>query len=388
MARPIKQRNKWRIRWIDHKGERQSEVFDKLRDAERELRRNEQEAEEIRLRLRQPIILDKTFNDLADYWLSTRALAKRSRKDDESIIRAHLRPAFGPMRLVDIDVAPIDLFSASKGHLSDKTLANHLTLLGTMLGVAVDLRWLSRMPKITKPKVPLFSSDYRYLRNEEEIARFLNAAATEGVLVFTLYAVAIYAGLRAGEIAGLRWRHIDFEKRLITVEASYDGDTKSGSVRRVPLLDPLLPVLTRWQELHPGDLVFTNERGEMIGESARVFQEVLHRVLTVGEFKPITTKTGDEQRYLTFHCLRHTFASLWVARGGDIYMLQRILGHQSQAMTQRYAHLQPELYCEELGRLGSSAPAANDVAATKLRTRQVRSPRSLPQSGRASSASA
>src|SRR5437868_4520369 len=66
------------------------------------------------------------------------------------------------------------------------------------------------------------------------------------------------------------------ERRLITVQRSFDGPTKAGDVRYVPILDVLLPILQQWHELHPGTLVFTNRDGRMLGKSARIFQEVLH----------------------------------------------------------------------------------------------------------------
>lgn len=381
MARPIKQRGKWRIRWIDAAGARRSEVYEKLKDADRGLRAYEREAEEVRLGISKPILADKTFEQLADCWMQTRAVAKRSKKDDESILRAHLRPAFGSLRLRDINVEHVELFRASKADKADKTVTNFLTLLKTMLNYAVELGWLAKAPTIRKPKVPLFPSDFRYLRNNDEVAAFLRAAAVEGELVYALYAVAIYTGLRAGEIAGLRWRHVNFESRLITVEMSYDGDTKSRRVRHVPLLDPLLPILQRWKLMHPGELVFTNETGGMYGESARIFQEVLHRVIDRAQLKPIKTKGGKEQRYIVFHSLRHTFASLWVANGGDLFRLQKILGHSTTTMTQRYAHLAPALYADDHGRLGSHAPRIENATVLQLRTRNVRRNPSSPGSG-------
>jgi integrase len=380
MARPIKQRDMWRIRWIDAAGKRRSEVYSKLKDAERALRARELDAEEVRLGVRKPVLADKTFGDLADCWLRTRAVAKRSKKDDESILRAHLLPAFGTLLLHQINVEHIELFRASKADKADKTVANFLTLLKTMLNYAVELGWLAKVPPVRKPKVPLFPSDFRYLRNHDEVAVFLRAAAAEGELVYTLYAVAIYTGMRAGEIAGLRWRHIDFDRRLITVEMSYDGDTKSRRVRHVPLLDPLMPILQRWKLMHPGDLVFTNETGEMYGESARIFQEVLHRVLDRAQLPPIKTKGGKTLRYIVFHSLRHTFASLWVASGGDLFRLQKILGHSTTTMTQRYAHLAPALYADDHGRLGTRAPRLEDATVLRLRTRNVQREASSPGS--------
>jgi integrase len=56
--------------------------------------------------------------------------------------------------------------------------------------------------------------------------------------------------------------------------------------------------------------------------------------------------------YVRFHDLRHTFASSWVARGGDLFKLQKVLGHKSVTMTQRYAHLQPSAFAADYGLFG------------------------------------
>jgi site-specific recombinase XerD len=77
-----------------------------------------------------------------------------------------------------------------------------------------------------------------------------------------------------------------------------------------------------------------------------IFQEVLHRVL-VGAELPLVERGGKLKRYLHFHDLRHTFASHWVMKGGDLFKLQKILGHKTVQMTMRYAHLQPAAFRED-----------------------------------------
>ncbi|MBI5500859.1 MAG: site-specific integrase [Deltaproteobacteria bacterium] len=353
MAKPIQHRGKWRIRWLDENGERRSEVYDDRRDATFKLHQHQAEVEEIRRGLRAPTPPEKTFDELADYWIANRAAGKRSRKDDESIIRRHLRPAFGPSRLRVLGVQHVDRFVAERERLDRKTVANILTLLISMLRAARDLGWLAILPRIRKPRVPIFRRDYRYLRTDDEIIRFLTAARAEGENVFVLYAAAIYTGMRAGELAALLWEDVDLDGRLITVQRSFDGPTKSDRVRHVPILDPLLPVLRAWRLRCPGPLVFPNEAHEMHGPSARVFQEVLHRVLDAAGFP--TTMIGDRVvRYIRFHDMRHTFASAYMRKGGDLFRLQKILGHQSIQMTMRYAHLAPSAFAADYGRLGGT----------------------------------
>ena len=67
-------------------------------------------------------------------------------------------------------------------------------------------------------------------------------------------------------------------------------------------------------------------------------------------FKAALKRAGIED--FRFHDLRHTFASHWVMRGGDLFKLQKILGHSSIEITLRYAHLAPHAFADDYGRLG------------------------------------
>jgi hypothetical protein len=73
-------------------------------------------------------------------------------------------------------VAHVDRFVVDRQRLNIKTIHNHITLLITMLNLALDLGWLERIPRIKKPRVRLISQDYRYLRTVDEIRRFVVAA--------------------------------------------------------------------------------------------------------------------------------------------------------------------------------------------------------------------
>ena len=352
----MKFRGGWRVRYFDESGKRKSGgVFPTLKEAMVEQRLREAHVEEIKRGLRSPTPGDHTFNELCDYWIAKVLPQKRSGKKDQSIIRAHLRPTFGNQHLREIGRQHIDEYKLQRRHLDNKTIHNQLTLMISMMNVAVEMNWLVKAPKIKKPKVRIFNKDYRYLKNKEEVDRFLRSAFVEGEGVFMLYATAVYTGARAGELAALERDDINFDQRLITIQRGLNGPCKAEDIRRVPILDPLLPLLREWLLKTPGRLVFPNEAGHRHQESARVFQETLHRVLERGEFPKVLIK-NKERHYITFHGLRHTFASYWMMNGGLIDRLKRILGHKSVAMTERYSHLSPQAFAEDYSRLGASAP--------------------------------
>lgn len=346
-SKPAPHYGKWRIRWTDENGNRHSEVHEKYEDAKYALNRHEVLVQEIKRGLLLPTIPDKTFGDAADYWIEKRVIHKRSAAADISMIKNHLRPFFGSILLKRISAFHIDNYIDSKGgELDPKTVYNQLTLFTSILNLAVDLSWLAKAPKIRKPKIILNDSDFCYLRDEEEIDIFLNAAAAEGDDVHATYSFPIYGGPRQGEVAGLKKKAVDLKNRIITIEKSFSGPPKNGITRYIPILDPLLPIFIKQMDKSGSDFVFPNKAGNMHQPSARIFQDVLHRVLRRAGF-PTTEHEGKIKRYITFHDLRHTFASLWVKKGLDIFRLQKLLGHKSIQVTMRYAHLAPNAFVSD-----------------------------------------
>lgn len=344
--------NGYRIRWTDESGTRRSATYSSKKEAELELLKLKLEVHNIKRGGQHRFLEKQTFDDLAAYWLKEVAPNKRSFKDQVSIINLHLKPHFSGLRLSEINQSHVQKFTNHKSALSQKTIINHLTVLISMLNLAVDMRWLREAPRLKKPKL-IRDSTYAYLKTDEEVNRFLEASKYFGLNVFSLNATALFTGLRAGELAGLRWVDINFETRRICVQRSFDKPTKSGEIRYVPILDSLMKVLVEWRSHGVVcEYVFPSQAGTMLLESGRIFQETFKRVLDRGEF-PKRMIGGKEKYYITFHDLRHTFASHWMMKGGDIYRLQSILGHQSIEMTQRYAHLSPHIYKEDYGRLNS-----------------------------------
>lgn len=350
MAEPELHYGKYRIRWMDETGKRCSQVFETRKIAKEELRKRIFEVQQIKVGLLRKDNHSITFGMLADYWLEHRAAYKRSKKDDISAINKYLNPAFQHKAIASIRTAEIDSFKKQLGHLTPKSQSNYLTLLISMLKLAVELEWLVKIPVIKKPSTNLFSKEYHFLQTPEEINRFLKAAEVEGGMVHLLYSTAIFTGMRQGELAGLRFSDIDFERNLIAVQHSYIGPTKSDKVRYVPIMASLKPLLAAWRELNHSEFVFVNHSGKMHTAGARVFKQIFFRVLKRAGFPPLNSG-GKRKNYICFHDLRHTFASHWMMSGGDLFKLQRILGHQDSKMTQRYSHLSPAAFKDDFNRL-------------------------------------
>jgi integrase len=154
--------------------------------------------------------------------------------------------------------------------------------------------------------------------------------------------------MRQGELAALRWDCVDLERRSIVVSRSFDGPTKAGEVRHLPIVNALHAILREWRLRCPGGLVFPNAKGEMHQPKDRIFCERFQKVLDAAEFQ--RPEEGRRVHYIRFHDLRHTFASQWMMSGGDLFKLQKILGHKSTELTLRYSHLSPSAFQGDLDR--------------------------------------
>lgn len=131
------------------------------------------------------------------------------------------------------------------------------------------------------------------------------------------------AGLRLNEIISLRAGDIDFARGMIRV---FQG---KGSKDRMTLLphNCVEPLRKRMGAKDPHDLIFESERGGKL--STRSLQLVFHRAV----------QSACIQKPVTFHSLRHSFATHLLENGTSIRMVQELLGHTSIITTQRYTHV-------------------------------------------------
>ncbi len=345
VAKPRKHGSRWQINWSDSSGKRRWQSFSSYKEALEALRNYQAETDAERHGTRRPVEGDHSWEDLVGLWKEVKH-AKRTLKDDLTRIRLHLNPAFGRLLIADVTARRIARMERGlSGKIKIGTVRQVLSLLRGMLNLAVEHRWLLAAPKIRLPSQP--EQTYAWLRTREDHGALLRAAKTMDYPgLVELYATALYTGMRAGELCGLRWADVDLELRLITVQHSFNEPTKTNAIPRVPILDPLLPLLREWQlRCSSREIVFPNRNNKMHVSNARATHQIFHRCL----------KQAGLAR-TRFHDLRHTFASHWMLEGGDLYRLQKILGHKSIAMTQRYAHLSPDAFQQDWGRLADIVP--------------------------------
>ena len=154
----------------------------------------------------------------------------------------------------------------------------------------------------------------------------------------TAIACALFSGLRLSELLGLTWGDIDLGDRVLKVryQLSRQGERvalKTLAARRDVIL---MSQLARELEGMRVSACFSDDRDLVF--SATSGQTIGHRNITGRGLAKATTGAGVEG--VTFHALRHTFASILIAQGRDPVFVSRQLGHTNAAITLRvYAHL-------------------------------------------------
>lgn len=158
--------------------------------------------------------------------------------------------------------------------------------------------------------------------SEEEIVRLFSVIHEPKDRA--VYMIAYGCGLRLGEIRNLRVSDIDSQRMMIRVQQG-----KGRKDRYVPLPEPLLSMLRDyWRKYRPNTYLFNGRFGDSPISSCQV-QEKLRLYLV---------KAGLTKR-ITPHTLRHAFATHSLEQGGNIRVIQEILGHRSLRTTETYTHV-------------------------------------------------
>jgi integrase len=139
--------------------------------------------------------------------------------------------------------------------------------------------------------------------------------------------MSLYGGLRLGEVLSLIWSNVDTVNKIIYVQ-----DTKNGRSRPIFITGPIQAVLNELPAGNPDELLFPSKTGNPAQWLSKSFRAV------VEELK-LNEGISDPRERVSFHTLRHTFASWSVISGTPLYVVGKALGHRTLVMTARYSHL-------------------------------------------------
>jgi integrase len=157
--------------------------------------------------------------------------------------------------------------------------------------------------------------------------------------------------MRQGEVLHLKWADVDFEQKIVRVARS-----KNHRTRYIPMNRALVALLEAIDHFTgkdgPNPFVFVNHKSETR------FVDIGHR------FGRVTRRAGYND--VSFHTLRHTFASRLAQAGVPLNTIRELLGHGSMVMTMRYAHLAPNNLREAVELLNSVHAEATKSSKPKL----------------------
>jgi len=318
------------------KGEGPSRLSEK-----REIRRKQEEVEqaEQERQEQEAVTFGTFFND--DYLPQAKADKKdRTVSREEGLYKVWIEPALGHLPMKDI--APFHLERLKRdmatGGQSPRSIEYALSVVRQIYNTAKRLGDFDGPNPTASVKFPKPDNGrMRFLTKTEATAllNLLNKKSSQDVHDMTL--LSLHAGLRFGEIASLTWQDVDTTKGVLTIR-----DAKAGS--RYAFLTEQAAAMLKSRaedqdraakenrtERKPSDHVFTGRKG-LLDRISLTFKRA------VDELK-LNEGIDDPRLKICFHSCRHSYASWMIEQGADLYTVQKLLGHKTNVMTQRYAHL-------------------------------------------------
>lgn len=280
----------------------------------------------------EPLEQNQSFAKFAWRWFDEYVVPNNKhsvQRMEKYILQSALIPFFGTVPVGQIAAHHIEKYKAKRVRdgLTNKTIKNHLTILNKCLSTAYEWLGLGRNPpKIRWPKCSPPHTDYLSPKECELILSGADGVAREMILL------ALRTGMRQGELKGLQWSSIDWHNMTVTVRHSRCDrlrdivSPKNNRIRHIPLDADACEMLFRRRK--DTGYVFTDRTGRPFNHD-----RLAH------ELEIVCKKTG--LRRITWHVLRHTFASHLAMRGVPLHAVQALLGHSTITMTMRYAHVAP-----------------------------------------------
>lgn len=179
-------------------------------------------------------------------------------------------------------------------------------------------------------KIPKLNNARQRFLSKDEAQFLLDALKEHSLQISQIAELSLYSGMRLGEIFSLKWKDIDVEHGVFAIL-----DTKNKESRHGFITEPIGRVLKDLLPGSPDDLLFKSRHGEPVAFLSKTFGIVVKKL-------GLNEGISDRRQRVSFHTLRHTFASWAIMNGVPLYHVAKALGHKTTAMTERYSHLAPE----------------------------------------------
>lgn len=247
----------------------------------------------------------------------------KSFRTEKGLYRNYLRDVFGklePKELIQLNVDRLRIKLLKKK--SPQTVKHILAILKRIINFGVD-RGLCQGPgfNITLPRVDNIKTEDLNEAQLKKLFEVLNT--TTYTTAADMMKLALFTGMRRGEIFKLQWDDVDFDRGFIHIR-----DPKGGKSQKIPLNDNARQV---FKGIHPvSEYVFPARGG---GPRKDINKDL----------REIKEAAGLPKNFRALHGLRHVYATMLASSGQvDMMALQKLLTHKDQRMTQRYIHFRDE----------------------------------------------
>lgn len=306
-------------------------------------------------------IADMPIPDYVSQYIDAKEQTKAIEPSTISGYRDSLRyiaAAFSETRIKDLQ--PIDaerwIAELVKEDRSSSTIGKAFRLLKMVLNSAIATGVIDQNPlSLVKPPKRVNKKQGINALDERALAELLGKLNLLELSPVTVAAyIALNTGIRRGEVCGLQWRDIDADNRVIWIRRSiglgkggaYIKQPKTDRARDVVLPDTLLEVLEQWQEKQrqtfADNMASLDPNSFILGDALGYYHPDRLSKDWASLTKMLNTR-GTEGRRLSFHDLRHTWATLALAHGMDVKTVSSNLGHANAAMTLNvYASADPD----------------------------------------------
>jgi integrase len=299
---------------------------------------------------------NQTLGEYLEEWLNDYAKTKvkpSTFKNYRNAVYGRIIPELGKIRLKELKLHHGQKFvnMLVKEGKRPSYVVGLYRILHVALEQAVKLEKIPRNP-FDGVECPSLKREKKKTWTVEEAKRFLQFAKLDSPIYYMAFLIAIHTGMRKGEVLGLRWQDIDFERKrlsvtqsLVKVQGKYIiSDLKTTSSNRVITLDDVLlselkkhKALQNQQKLLLGggykdlDLVCANEFGDYLSPST-----INHKMAQICEKAQVPK--------IRFHDLRHTHATWLLQLGENVKVVSERLGHSSTTITlDVYSHVTPDM---------------------------------------------
>lgn len=320
---------KWGVDYIDPAGRRVRNMISPYKEvAEKVLKKIEidiAEGKYLDVRKREPVL----FEDFAQRFFEAHICLQNKSVRDQKYLLDGLVVYFRGKCLHQITPLFIRQRMAERlKTVKPATVNKELTMIKSMFNRAIEWEVLQGAnPAQGVKKLPENNERCRWLTEEEQERLLLHCQGIIRMIVL----VALKTGLRWGEIVNLKWQqapmsnYVDFENDTFVIHQSL---TKNKRSRYVPLAPSVKQALMDFPQHSESGYIFINPKTGKLFDSIKKSFRTAVRKAGIVDFR--------------FHDLRHVAASQLVRNGTDLYVVQKLLGHATPRMTQRYAHLRDD----------------------------------------------